>query len=68
MCIWFKLRWLCFNDFLQTFFCVFNKEPVFSVVLMKLLETLIIASLDESLQFSEEMFPFEFCEAHIGSR
>lgn len=46
---------------------VFNEQLVASVVLIKLLETSIIACLAKSLQFPEETFHCDFCEAHAGS-
>lgn len=38
-----------------------------SIALIRLLETLIVVSLDKSLQFPEKTFDCEFHEAHIGS-
>lgn len=49
------------------YFYILNEQLEFSVVLVKLLETFIIVSLDENLQFPKETFNCEFREADIGS-
>lgn len=49
--------------FLQTRLHVFNEQPAFSVALIRLLETLIIVSLNEKYQFPKGMFHCVFHEA-----